>query len=56
MPPLRTILFWACLAALLYWIVQNPAQAGLLVHNFIQFLSKAFHSLTVLVSSAMPSS
>jgi hypothetical protein len=48
---LKTVLTWAGVAFVLWWIIQQPTAAAHLVHNFGSFLSTAAGGLSHFVSS-----
>jgi hypothetical protein len=48
---LGTILKWAAIAFLLWWIIQEPTNAAHLVHNIGTFLSNAASGLSHFVAS-----
>ena len=48
---LKTILTWAGVAFLLWWIIQQPTSAAHLVHNIGSFLTTAANGLSHFVAS-----
>ncbi len=48
---LKTILTWALVAFLIWWVIQQPTQAAHLVHNIGTFLTEAASGLSHFVSS-----
>ena len=48
---LKTILTWALVAFLIWWVIQQPTQAAHLVHNIGSFLTEAASGLSHFVSS-----
>jgi hypothetical protein len=48
---LKTILTWALVAFVIWWVIQQPTQAAHLVHNFGSFLTTAANGLSHFVSS-----
>lgn len=48
---LGTILKWAALAFVVWWVVTQPANAAHLVHNIGTFLTTAAHGLSNFVTS-----
>jgi hypothetical protein len=48
---LKTILTWAGVAFLLWWIIQQPNSAAHLVHNIGSFLTTAANGLSHFVAS-----
>jgi hypothetical protein len=48
---LGQILKWAAIAFLIWWVVQQPANAAHLVHNIGTFLTNAAHGLSNFVTS-----
>jgi hypothetical protein len=48
---LGTILKWAALAFVLWWVIQEPTAAAHLVHNIGSLLSQAAHGLSSFVAS-----
>jgi hypothetical protein len=48
---LGTILKWAALAFLVWWVVTEPTNAAHLVHNIGTFLTTAAHGLSNFVTS-----
>jgi hypothetical protein len=48
---LRTILTYAAIAFVIWWVVQQPASAAHLVHNIGSMLSQAAHGLSSFVAS-----
>ena len=47
---LKTILTWAGVAFLIWWIIQQPASAAHLVHNIGSLLTSAAHGLSNFVA------
>jgi hypothetical protein len=43
---LGTILKWAALAFVLWWVIQEPTAAAHLVHNIGSLLSQAAHGIS----------
>ena len=43
---LGTILKWAALAFVLWWVIQEPTNAAHLVHNIGSLLSQAAHGIS----------
>jgi hypothetical protein len=48
---LRTILGYAVIAFIVWWVIQQPTSAAHLVHNIGQLLSEAAHGLSNFVAS-----
>jgi len=48
---LKDILKWALIAFVVWWVVQQPANAAHLVHNIGTFLSSAASGLSHFVAS-----
>jgi hypothetical protein len=48
---LRTILTYALIAFVIWWVVQQPTSAAHLVHNIGTLLSEAAHGLSNFVAS-----
>jgi hypothetical protein len=48
---LGTILKWAAIAFVLWWVIQEPTNAAHLVHNIGTFLSSAASGLSHFVAS-----
>ena len=48
---LRTIVFWGVVAIIVYWVIQDPAQAGGLVHNVVHGLGHAANSGSTVLNS-----
>lgn len=48
---LKTIAFWGVVAVIVYWVIQDPTQAGGLVHNVVHGLNHAANSGSTLLSS-----
>ena len=48
---LRTILTYAAIAFVIWWVVQQPTSAAHLVHNIGSLLSEAAHGLSNFVAS-----
>ena len=48
---LGTILKWAALAFVLWWVIQEPTAAAHLVHNIGSLLSQAAHGLSSFVAN-----
>ena len=48
---LGTILKWAALAFVLWWVIQEPTAAAHLVHNIGSLLSQAAHGLSSCVAN-----
>jgi hypothetical protein len=48
---LRTILTYAAIAFVIWWVVQQPTSAAHLVHNIGTLLSEAAHGLSNFVAS-----
>lgn len=48
---LKTVLTWAGVAFLLWWVIQQPTSAAHLVHNIGSFLSTAATGLSHFVAS-----
>jgi ABC-type glucose/galactose transport system permease subunit len=48
---LRTILMYALIAFIIWWVVQQPTSAAHLVHNIGTLLSNAAHGLSNFVAS-----
>jgi hypothetical protein len=48
---LGTILKWAALAFVLWWVIQEPTNAAHLVHNIGSLLSQAAHGLSSFVAN-----
>ena len=47
---LGTILKWAAIAFVLWWVIQEPTSAAHLVHNIGSLLSQAAHGLSSFVA------
>ena len=47
----RTILTYAAIAFVIWWVVQQPTSAAHLVHNIGTLLSEAAHGLSNFVAS-----
>jgi hypothetical protein len=48
---LGTILKWAAIAFVLWWVIQEPTDAAHLVHNIGSLLSQAAHGLSSFVAN-----
>jgi hypothetical protein len=48
---LKTVLTWAAVAFVLWWIIQQPASAAHLVHNIGSILTTAAHGLSSFIAS-----
>ena len=48
---LKTVLTWAAVAFVLWWIIQQPTSAAHLVHNIGSILTTAAHGLSSFISS-----
>jgi hypothetical protein len=48
---LKTILWWAIVAFLIWWIIQQPTNAAHLVHNIATLLSSAASGFSHFISS-----
>jgi hypothetical protein len=48
---LKTIIGYAAIAFVVWWVIQQPADAGHLVHNIGSLLSQAAHGLSSFVAS-----
>jgi hypothetical protein len=48
---LGTILKWAAIAFVLWWVIQEPTAAAHLVHNIGSLLSQAAHGLSSFVAN-----
>jgi len=48
---LKTVLSWAAVAFLLWWVIQQPASAAHLVHNIGTALSTAASGISSFISS-----
>jgi hypothetical protein len=48
---LGTILKWAAIAFVLWWVIQQPTSAAHLVHNIGSLLSQAAHGVSSFVAS-----
>ena len=48
---LKTVLTWAAVAFVLWWIIQQPTSAAHLVHNIGSILTTAAHGLSDFISS-----
>jgi hypothetical protein len=48
---LSNILKWVVLAFIVWWVIQQPASAGHLVHNIGSLLSQAAHGVSNFVAS-----
>jgi hypothetical protein len=48
---LKTVLTWAAVAFVLWWIIQQPASAAHLVHNIGSILTTAAHGLSDFIAS-----
>jgi hypothetical protein len=48
---LGTILKWAALAFVLWWVIQEPTAAAHLVHNIGSLLSQAAHGVSSFVAN-----
>jgi hypothetical protein len=48
---LKTILGWAALAFVVWWVIEQPTAAAHLVHNIGAFLSTAAHGLSSFFAS-----
>ena len=46
-----TILKWAAIAFVLWWVIQEPTAAAHLVHNIGSLLSQAAHGLSSFVAN-----
>lgn len=51
-PPLRTIIWWIFWIFLIWWIANNPDQAGNLIHNFVGFVNKLATGMSKLLNRA----
>ena len=47
----RTILMYALIAFIIWWVIQQPTSAAHLVHNIGSLLSEAAHGLSNFVAS-----
>lgn len=47
----RQILTYLLIAFLIWWVIQEPASAGRLVHNIGSLLSQAAHGMSNFVAS-----
>lgn len=48
---LKTVLTWAAVAFVLWWIIQQPTSAAHLVHNIGSILTSAAHGLSDFIAS-----
>lgn len=48
---LKTVLTWAAIAFVLWWIIQQPTNAAHLVHNIGSFLSTAATGFSHFIAS-----
>ena len=48
---LKTIIGYAAIAFVVWWVIQQPTDAGHLVHNIGSLLSQAAHGLSSFVAS-----
>ena len=48
---LKTVIQWAALVFLLWWIIEQPASAAHLVNNIGSFLSTAAHGFSNFIST-----
>ena len=48
---LKTVLTWAAVAFVLWWIIQQPTSAAHLVHNIGSILTAAAHGLSDFIAS-----
>ena len=48
---LGTILKWAAIAFVLWWVIQEPTDAAHLVHNIGSLLSQAAHGVSSFVAN-----
>jgi hypothetical protein len=48
---LKTVLTWAAVAFVLWWIIQQPTSAAHLVHNIGSILTTAAHGLSDFIAS-----
>lgn len=48
---LKTVLTWAAVAFVLWWIIQQPQSAAHLVHNIGSILTTAAHGLSSFIAS-----
>ena len=48
---LGTILKWAAIAFVLWWVIQEPTAAAHLMHNIGSLLSQAAHGLSSFVAN-----
>ena len=48
---LKTVLTWAAVAFVLWWIIQQPTSAAHLVHNIGSLLSQAAHGVSSFVAN-----
>ena len=48
---LRTILMYALIAFIIWWVIQQPTSAAHLVHNIGALLSEAAHGLSNFVAT-----
>ena len=48
---LKTILWWAIVAFLIWWVIQQPTNAAHLVHNIATLLSSAASGFSHFISS-----
>ncbi|HET6188405.1 MAG: hypothetical protein WBF20_22690 [Trebonia sp.] len=48
---LKTVLTWAAVAFVLWWIIQQPTSAAHLVHNIGNVLTSAAHGLSDFIAS-----
>ena len=48
---LGTILKWAAIAFVLWWVIQEPTSAAHLVHNIGSLLSQAAHGVSSFVAN-----
>ena len=48
---LKTVLTWAAVAFLIWWVIQQPTNADHVVHNIGSFLSTAATGLSRFVSN-----
>jgi hypothetical protein len=47
----KTIIGWLVIAFIVWWVIQEPASAGHLVHNIGSLLSQAAHGVSNFVAS-----
>jgi hypothetical protein len=48
---LKTVLGWAAVAFLIWWVIEDPTSAAHLVHNIASFLTTAASGISHFISS-----